>query len=432
MRERAAVWQFALSGVASVLIIGVLATLAFRAIARDQALDRAKDITRLTAAAVVEPALTPALVRGDPRALRRFDWLMRRGVLSHSNIVRVKLWTPSGRIVYSDEKRLIGKRYALDDEERDALRSDRVKAEVSDLSHPENRFERGRGELLEVYLPAHLPNGKPLLFESYRPTSAIAQNTRDLTRAFIPALIGGLILLQLVNLPLARGLVRRAQRARRERETYLQAAMHASERERRRIAADLHDGVVQDMNGLSLSMSAESRAADNRGEHEAAGRLEQMAAAGRQLTRGLRNALVDIYPPTLHREGLAPALADLAESVGRRGVAVDVDVPSDLALAPDVEALLFRIGQETMRNVVSHAGAEHVQVGVSRADGRVRMVVRDDGRGFDAAAANGAPSAEGHFGLRAMQSLTEDAGGTFAVRSRPGEGTAVEVEVPSR
>jgi signal transduction histidine kinase len=157
-----------------------------------------------------------------------------------------------------------------------------------------------------------------------------------------------------------------------------------------------------------------------------------MAASGRQLTRGLRNALVDIYPPTLHREGLAPALADLAESVGRRGVAVDVDVPSDLALAPDVEALLFRIGQETMRNVVSHAGAEHVQVGVSQTDGRVRMVVSDDGRGFDATAANGAPSPEGHFGLRAMQSLTEDAGGTFAVRSHPGEGTSVEVEVPSR
>ncbi len=424
-------WQFALSGLVSVLIIGLLGFFAFRAIARQQALDRAKDVTRLTAAAVVEPALTPALLNGDPQALARFDRLLRRGVLAHSNVVRVKLWTPGGRIVYSDERRLIGRRYPLDKEERSALRTDRVVAEVSDLGHPENRFERGRGELLEVYLPAHMPDGRPLLFESYRPTAAISGSTRDLTHAFIPALLGGLIMLQLVNLPLARALVGRVRRAQEERAAYLQAAMNASERERRRIAADLHDGVVQDVNGLSLSMAAESRAAGARGETQAAARLRDMAASGRQLTRGLRNALVDIYPPTLHREGLRPALADLAESVGRRGLETEVRIDEDLALAPDVEALLFRVGQESMRNVVSHAGAEHVRLEVHRENGHAVLTVSDDGRGFEAANGARAPLANGHLGLPALRALTEDAGGSFAVESTPGRGTTVRARVPA-
>ncbi len=428
MRERSAVWQFAASGLVGVLIIGVLGTFAFRAIARDQALTQAKDVTRLTAAAVVGPALTPALRRGDPVAIRRFDQLITRGVLRHSNVVRVKLWTPDGRIVYSDEPRLIGKRYALDKEERQILRTDHTKAEVSDLSHPENRFERGHGDLVEVYLAAHMPDGKPLLFESYRPIASIRGTTRDLTLAFIPALIGGLLMLQLINLPLARSLVKRVRSAREERETYLRAAVNASDHERRRIAADLHDGVVQDMNGLSLSMAAEARAADSRGEHGSAARLHQLASAGRQLTRGLRNVLVDIYPPTLHREGLGPALDDLAESVTRRGLEVEVHVADAIELAPDVEALLFRIGQEGMRNVISHAAADSVRVDVEPVNGHVVICVRDDGRGFDASERG----PEGHLGLRALQSLTEDAGGSFRVTSSPGSGTEIRAEVPPR
>jgi two-component system NarL family sensor kinase len=423
-----AVLQFALSGLLSVLVIGVIAVIAFRAIGRDQALEEAKDVTRLTAAAVVEPALTRALVDGDPAAIRRFDRLIRRGVLANSTMVRIKLWTPDGRIVYSDEPRLIGQRYDLDDEELETLRSDRVEAEVSDLDAPENRFERGHGELLEVYLPAHLPDGEPLLFETYRPTATISETSGDLTRAFIPALLGGLLALWLVNLPLAAALSARVRRARDERESYLQAAMHASEHERRRIAADLHDGVVQDLNGMSLSMAAEARAADGRGERETARRLRELSATGRQLTRGLRNVLVDIYPPTLHREGLAPALADLAESVTRRGLVVELDVVDDLQLPPDVEALLFRVGQETMRNVVSHAGASRVRVSVTRDGDRAVLVVADDGRGFDADA--GEPARNGHLGLRALAALTADAGGRFDVRSRLGEGTEVRAEVP--
>jgi len=429
MKGRSAVWQFALSGLIGVLVIGLIATFAFRAIARQQALDDAKDLTRLTASAIIEPALTPELEAGDPQALARFDRRVRQSVLAHSDIVRIKIWTEDGTIIYSDAPGVIGQRFPLDEGELEALKKGKIESEVSDLSKPENRFERNQGELLETYLPVTLPDGQKLLFESYLPTEVISDTTKELTRAFIPALIGGLLLLQLVNLPLAQRLVNRERQARLERESYLKAAVDASERERRRIAADLHDGVVQDMNGMSLSIAAEARAAADRGDEEQAERLREISASGRQLTRGLRNALVDIYPPTLHRQGLAAALSDLTENVSRRGIHADLHADHPLDLAPDVEALLFRVAQESTRNVISHAGATMVHIEVKTDEERVTMTVSDNGRGFDS---SGDQSVyDGHFGLRAMESLTEDAGGAFELASVPGEGTTVTVRIPA-
>lgn len=429
MKGRSAVWQFALSGLIGVLVIGLIAIFAFRAIARQQALDDAKDLTRLTASAIIEPALTPELEAGDPQALARFDSRVRQSVLAHSDIVRIKIWTADGTIIYSDAPGVIGQRFPLDEGELEALRKGTIESEVSDLSKPENRFERDQGELLETYLPVELPNGQKLLFESYLPTAVISETTKELTRAFIPALIGGLLLLQLVNLPLAQRLVNRERQARLERESYLKAAVDASERERRRIAADLHDGVVQDMNGMSLSIAAEARAAADNGDEEQAERLREISASGRQLTRGLRNALVDIYPPTLHRQGLAAALSDLTENISRRGIDADLHVDHPLDLAPDVEALLFRVAQESTRNVISHAGATRVHIEIKSDEERVTMTVNDNGRGFES---SGDQSVyDGHFGLRAMESLTRDAGGAFRLASAPGEGTTVTVRIPA-
>jgi len=309
-----------------------------------------------------------------------------------------------------------------------AIKNDEVEAEVSNLDNPENSSERGQGELLEVYLPVTLPNGKRLLFEVYLPTSTISETTRDLTKAFIPALIGGLLLLQLLNLPLAQRLVNRERKATRERESYLQAAMDASERERRRIAADLHDGVVQDMNGMSLSIAAEAHASDVHGDPDQAERLRKLSASGRQLTRGLRNALVDIYPPALHRQGLAAALSDLTENISRRGINASLDSDDPLDLPPDVENLLFRVAQESTRNVISHASASEVTITVVKESQRVLMTVSDDGRGFEPD--DGPGAYDGHFGLRSMESLTKDAGGNFKINSVPGRGTEIKVEVP--
>ena len=106
-----------------------------------------------------------------------------------------------------------------------------------------------------------------------------------------------------------------------------------------------------------------------------------------------------------------------------------VDVPADLELTEGAEQFLYRAAGEALRNVAAHAEASHVAVSVARADGRARLVVRDDGRGFDAAT-RVRRREEGHLGLALVEDLAAHLGGRADVRSAPGEGTVVELEVP--
>jgi signal transduction histidine kinase len=336
-------------------------------------------------------------------------------------VVRVKIWDPTGRIVYSDEPRLIGTRYDLGEDERGSIRDGSVDAEVSDLGRPENRFERRYHKLLEVYLPVRTTSGSPLLFESYQRFSSVAASGRRTWLAFLPALLGGLLVLWLVQLPLAARLARRIRAGQRDRERLLQRAIDASDVERRRIAGELHDGVVQSLAGLSYSLAAAAERGNGSADPET---LERAATATRESVRELRGLLVEIYPPSLHRSGLAAALNDAAAPLVRRGVEVDVHVAPDLAPGEDVEALLFRVAQETLRNVAAHAEASRVEVRAEREGNVVRLSVSDDGRGFD----TGAARPEGHFGLSLVEDLARDAGATVAVDSAPGAGTRVRLE----
>src|SRR3954451_2002915 len=158
--RRCPVVQFAISGLLAMLLVGLIAVAVSRHVGTPQAIDDADDVTRLAGQSIVMPDITDGVLAGAPAAMQRLDRTVRAHVL-RDNIVRVKLWTPDGRVIYSDEPRLIGARYPLGEDESDALRGGRVEAEVSDLSRPENRYERSAGKLLEVYLPLRGPNGRP-------------------------------------------------------------------------------------------------------------------------------------------------------------------------------------------------------------------------------------------------------------------------------
>jgi two-component system NarL family sensor kinase len=109
---------------------------------------------------------------------------------------------------------------------------------------------------------------------------------------------------------------------------------------------------------------------------------------------------------------------------------VTVEVPADLTLAEGAEQLLYRAAVESLRNVAAHADASNVEVTVARDDGHAHLVVRDDGRGFDAAT-RARRRGEGHLGLALVEDLAAHLGGRADVRSAPGEGTVVELEVPA-
>jgi two-component system NarL family sensor kinase len=423
--RRSPIARFTVASLLAMIVIGLATAAVSRRTGTSEAIRDAKEVTAFAGRGVVEPNLTLGVVDGDPRALRRFDALVRRRVL-RDGIVRVKIWSRDGTVVYSDEPRLIGARYPLDGDE---LSAGRVEADVSDLSAPENRFERSYDKLLEVYLPIRAPGGRTLLFEAYQRYSSVTANGWRLWLGFAPALLGGLLLLQLVNLPLARTLARRLREGRREREALLEHALDASQTERRLIAADLHDGVVQDLLGVSYSLAASAARVNGSGDADAGAALRQGATQTRETVSALRALLIDIYPPSLQSAGLAAALGDLATTYGFRGLRTTVAIPPGLSLPAGTERLLFRCAQEALRNASKHAGATCARVRVTAEEGSTGLEVADDGRGFDLARLE-AGDERGHFGLRLMRDLVEDAGGRFEITSEPSRGTTVHVEVP--
>jgi two-component system NarL family sensor kinase len=422
--------QFALSGLLAMLVVALLATIVLRRAGESESVRDARRLSEVLGRSVVEPNLDDGVVRGNRVQLATFDRLVHQRVL-RSPVVRVKVWDATGRIVYSDEPRLVGSRYPLGDDELATLKGAGVDAGISDLSAPENRYERPNRKLLEVYMPVHTPSGRPLLFETYLSFSDVAASGRKVWLTFLPALVVALLMLWLLQLPIALSLARRLRRAHAEREALLLRALNASDTERRVIAADLHDGVVQDLAGTSYALAVAAENVDVTPTNEVARALRTGADATRQSMRQLRSLLVEIYPPNLRDAGLEPALNDLAARAVARGVAVDVDVADGLRPSDAVERLVFRTAQEALRNVVEHAGAETCSIEVD-ANGRgVVLVVADNGRGFERAVLDDR-RAQGHLGLALLADQAADLGGSLDIDSTPGAGTRVTLTVPER
>lgn len=155
----------------------------------------------------------------------------------------------------------------------------------------------------------------------------------------------------------------------------------------------------------------------------------QAATQLRSSVADLRTLLVEIYPPDLAEEGLPAALTDLAAGLERTGLAVEVDVEAGADLPLATSSVLYRSGQEVLRNVVAHSDAGRVVLHLDADEASARLVVDDDGRGFDEADLD-QRFADGHIGLRSLGDLVDDAGGTLTIRSAPGRGTRVEIVVP--
>jgi signal transduction histidine kinase len=235
-------------------------------------------------------------------------------------------------------------------------------------------------------------------------------------------------MLELIQVPLARSLTARLRDRQAERESLLKRAIEASEIERRRIAGDLHDGVVQQLAGLSYKLAAASTRAAANGNGELGGALNDAAADTRQSIRQLRSLLVEIHPPNIHSVGLQAALSGLLAPLSSRGVATRLEVEAD-DLPPDVEVLVFRVAQEGLHNVLQHADASSVIVSVSVSEKCVTLVVSDDGHGFSAAE-RARRATEGHMGLRLLSDLAAEHGGGVEVDSEPGSGTELRLQAP--
>ena len=393
-----------------------------------QATREARQTTWLIGVGIVEPALTPALMQGDPAALDELHELIATRVLN-SSLLRVKIWAADGTVLYSNDSRLIGEQFSFDEVELAILRDGGTNAGISDLSAPENSLENTAISQLEVYTRINGPNGEPVLFEAYFKSSTVEQAARRAWRTFAPISLSALVALQLAQVPVVWHLARRLRREQAEREQLLRQAIEASANERRRIAADLHDGVVQDLSGVSFILSAVGRAVDLPPRLQP--QMNEAAEHIRASVQGMRSLLVDLYPPNLTDEGLESALGSLVARLSGQGLAASLRM--DLSAKPlddEVTALLYRSAQEAIRNVTKHARATSVTVSVRLEHSRAVLTVEDDGVGFDPSDLL-EPRSDGHVGMRVLADLITECGGDVHVESDRGRGTRVIIEVPT-
>ena len=420
--------QFIAVGLLTAAVLAVVSGWFGQRAAAEEAIVDARNTTELLARSVVQPGIPRGLEDGDSAALDRFDRLMLHRVVG-GLVLRVKLWDAEGRVVYSDENRLNNMMFGLDEDELWILQHGGSAAEQSDLSKEENVYDRPLGSVVEVYTQVWSPEGTPLLFEVYFSSADVTERADQVLDSFRPISVGGILLFLLLTVPLVWVLARRLDAAAAEREELLLAAVDASDVERRRIARDLHDGVVQDLAGTAFALSASSLAADNRPDLRE--RLEGLAVGVRRSLRTLRSLLVEIYPPDLYTAGLAAALDDLVAPAIADGIDVRLDVVDTSGTSNETVGLLWRTAQEAVRNALRHGRPRSLTITVHRRDGSdptLVLDVIDDGTGFDTEA----PVASGHFGLRSLRDLVAVTGGTLQVRSSPGHGTHITLEVPDR
>jgi signal transduction histidine kinase len=420
----------------AILIVGLVVAAGLvqeRRSSDQEAVDNATQATGVLVHAVVQPAISDALLAkdstGSAAAFARLDEAVRGQVLTDT-IVRVKLWTRAGRVVYSDEPRLIDQVFPLATSEIEALRAASSIGGLPDLQEPENEFERGDGRLVEVYYPVWTPSGEELLFETYMRYDKVATHNEQGIQTFASVAIGALLLMLVVQLPVSWAMIARLQRVQQQRHHLLTNAITTSAEERRRIAATLHDGVVQDLAAASFIVAGTADQVRGFGQEQIGDRLGVVADSLRTSIRSLRSLLVDIYPPSLQAAGLAAAFDDLVATLSTPDVQVTLSIEPDLMVNQEGEALIYAVAQECLRNAIRHAQATTVAVVVARVGSKVRLEVSDNGVGFDPQQVLNEPR-EGHFGLRVIRDLAEDYGALLAADSQPGAGTRWRLEVPA-
>lgn len=203
--------------------------------------------------------------------------------------------------------------------------------------------------------------------------------------------------------------------------------VEAQERERSMVAADIHDGVLQQLGATAIRLElAQSRV--EQGDFATARTIINNGADEiRSCARDLRRLLMELRPQVLDDNGLSAALNELGRQVEGVTVNVTSNVPDDLG--NEFSITIFRIVQEALTNIEKHAKATHAGVNVKIENDEINVEIRDDGVGYEAAVAG--PSAEGsHLGLLGMRERARMLGGRFSIEGGPGRGTLIRAILP--
>lgn len=217
----------------------------------------------------------------------------------------------------------------------------------------------------------------------------------------------------------------------RARSELLQKVITAQEEERQRIARELHDEMAQGLTALIMGLGRLEQTVPDM-PVATAGLVDSVKAFASRALNDTRRLILDLRPPVLDDLGLIPAVRMLAESrLEDRGVAVSITTDGmDDNLPAHLKVTIFRVLQEAINNCARHSQAKNVRIWMRVAGGRLRASVEDDGVGFDLAGTLRGVEGKAAVGILGMKERASLLGGELEIRSRPGAGTCVELDIP--
>lgn len=213
------------------------------------------------------------------------------------------------------------------------------------------------------------------------------------------------------------------------RRTFPQVLLMTREEERRKISSALHDEIGSAAVILTSLLSMVKQSVETDDKKQA---LKDIAALDQQIKESIervKNIIVSLRPPNLETVDLDEAVRDLADNVLRyRHIRHTFSFRADDALpvSDAVKIVLYRVAQESLNNILKHAGASEVKVTLHRGVKEVTLTIRDNGKGFDP----NSPRSIEHIGLLSMRDSVAYLGGEFTIQSEPGKGTVIEVKCP--
>jgi signal transduction histidine kinase/ligand-binding sensor domain-containing protein len=225
--------------------------------------------------------------------------------------------------------------------------------------------------------------------------------------------------------------INRVQRRQAQQERFTRVLLQAQEAERKRIAAELHDSLGQNL------LVIKNRALMGLREKEAPAatreQLEEISSVSSQSLDEVREIAYNLRPYQIDRLGLGRAIESMIRKMAiSSGIQFTVDVASIKDIFPkESEIHFYRIAQECVNNIVKHSGATEASVSIELSGQKVDLHVKDNGNGFEVERNGPVESARSGFGLIGLSERVRILGGTFSIRSAPGQGTTVSVSVPA-
>jgi two-component system, NarL family, sensor kinase len=417
-----AVAALVLTAVVAFAIVGTAADIAAHRIARTDALAEARRTAHGVGTAVIRPDLVRAL-DGDRAAASD----LAAAVASRredGTLERVMVWGAGGKVLWSDDRALIGRTLPVGPQLASVFADRRDYAYVSSLTSSQQRAEQDPSpHLVEAYVPMTLAGGRPVVLEMLFPDTRVREADRELSDRIVPFTLLALLVLAIGQLPVAIWLVRRTEAAQQDRDRMLETVLVASERERRLLARHLHDGVVQELAGAAFLLTAHGSSPEvPDGTRKAVGVATDTL---HQAVGDLREMLVELHPRELSGDNLVDLIATSAiRACPDQKVAVSSRVQRPLP--PEVAAFLYRCARECAVNVAKHAAADSVEITLDSDEDGIRLAVKDDGVGI---APDAFDRSDGHLGLVLLRATAVDLGGSLAVDGGPG-GTVVTVRLP--